>query len=185
MIASIHGSVTDPAVLLILAGYAFLLASSGGVVALTLSLIPPADEQHGDTQERTAADDPTPTADPEDAPAPEPGGGRDRGDPGEITEVEQDIGTVIGKCENVLVVSFLLVGAYTGLAIIFAAKSIVRREDIRTNTRYYLAGTLVNFTYSVALGLLVLGGLRAGAPSAMTAALAGGAVVALAMPAVR
>ena len=40
-----------------------------------------------------------------------------------------DIGALIGKCENILTITFVLAGAETGLALIFAAKSLVRRED--------------------------------------------------------
>jgi len=62
----------------------------------------------------------------------------------------KDTGFVIGKTENVLVYVLILAGAYTALALIFAAKSLVRREDITSgDTTYYLAGTMVNFTYSV------------------------------------
>lgn len=71
------------------------------------------------------------------------------------TDVDQDTGWLIGKMENVLVLTFVLQGAYTALSIIFAAKSFVRKEDISSgNTTYYLAGTLLNFTYSVAIGLV-------------------------------
>lgn len=62
---------------------------------------------------------------------------------------------MVGKCENVLVLSFVLASAYTALAVVFAAKSIVRREDMAKNSKYYLAGTLVNFTYSILFALLV------------------------------
>ena len=62
----------------------------------------------------------------------------------------KDTGFVIGKAENVLVYALILAGAYTALALVFAAKSLVRREDITSgDTTYYLAGTMVNFTYSV------------------------------------
>ncbi|MCU4751327.1 hypothetical protein OB919_04920 [Halobacteria archaeon AArc-curdl1] len=71
------------------------------------------------------------------------------------TNLDQDTGWLIGKMENVLVLTFVLQGAYTALSIIFAAKSFVRKEDISSgNTTYYLAGTLLNFTYSVAIGLV-------------------------------
>lgn len=68
---------------------------------------------------------------------------------------ERDIGAIVGKAENLLVVTFVLVGAYTALAVVFAAKSIVRREDMKNNSLFYLAGTLVNFTYSVLVGLVI------------------------------
>lgn len=62
----------------------------------------------------------------------------------------KDTGFVIGKAENVLVYVLILAGAYTALALIFAAKSLVRREDITSgDTTYYLAGTMVNVTYFV------------------------------------
>lgn len=62
----------------------------------------------------------------------------------------KDTGFVIGKAENVLVYVLIFAGAYTALALVFAAKSLVRREDITSgDTTYYLAGTMVNFTYSV------------------------------------
>ena len=67
---------------------------------------------------------------------------------------EQDTGWLIGKLENVLVLSFVLRDAYTGLSVIFAAKSFIRRDDTSSeNTTYYLAGTLLNFTYSLVVGL--------------------------------
>ncbi|MFG0330146.1 MAG: hypothetical protein ACF8PN_09640 [Phycisphaerales bacterium] len=62
-----------------------------------------------------------------------------------------DTGMVIGKCENIITVTFVLLGQETGLALIFGAKSIVRREDIKKNPRYYLGGTLINLCW----GLLV------------------------------
>lgn len=73
----------------------------------------------------------------------------------EVSEEQRDIGTIVGKAENVLLMTFVLVGAYTALAVIFAAKSIVRREDMKNDSLFYLAGTLVNFTYSIVVGLLV------------------------------
>ena len=74
----------------------------------------------------------------------------------------KDTGFVIGKAENVLVYVLIFAGAYTALALVFAAKSLVRREDITSgDTTYYLAGTMVNFTYSVvfAQSVAVLVGL--------------------------
>lgn len=73
----------------------------------------------------------------------------------DVSEQQRDIGTIVGKAENVLLMTFVLVGAYTALAVIFAAKSIVRREDMKNDSLFYLAGTLVNFTYSIVVGLLV------------------------------
>jgi len=62
---------------------------------------------------------------------------------------------VIGKCENILALSFILAGEATGLALIFAAKSIVRKEEIQKNPSYYLGGTLVNLVWSVLMGFAI------------------------------
>ena len=64
------------------------------------------------------------------------------------------LGTLIGKCENILTITMILVGAYTALALIFTSKSIIRQEQIRTDPKYYLGGTLINFTFSVVMGFL-------------------------------
>lgn len=68
---------------------------------------------------------------------------------------ERDVGALVGKCENVLTLTFVLAGAYTALAVVFAAKGIVRKDDIEKNSLFYLAGTLVNLTYSVLVGVAV------------------------------
>ncbi|MDP2899186.1 MAG: hypothetical protein Q8Q12_21840 [bacterium] len=70
-------------------------------------------------------------------------------------ERRYDTGAIIGKCENLLTITLILADAFTGLALIFAAKSIVRSEKIKENATYYLGGTLVNFTYSVLMGFLI------------------------------
>lgn len=65
-----------------------------------------------------------------------------------------DTGRAVGKIENVLVLTLTLLGAYTALAIVFTAKSIVRWQDLSSeNTTYYLTGSITNVTYSVAYGL--------------------------------
>jgi hypothetical protein len=69
---------------------------------------------------------------------------------------ERDVGLVVGKAENVLTLTFILVGAYTALAVVFAAKNIIRKDDIEKNSLFYLAGTLVNFTYSVVVGVAMV-----------------------------
>lgn len=66
-----------------------------------------------------------------------------------------DTGFVIGKCENLLILTFMLLEAYTALALIFAAKTIVRGEDIKKNSLYFLTGTMINVTYSIIFGLIV------------------------------
>jgi len=72
-----------------------------------------------------------------------------------VSKKTRDTGFVVGKCENILILTFMLLGAYTALALIFAAKAIVRREDMATNSLYFLAGTMINVTYSVVVGVVV------------------------------
>lgn len=77
------------------------------------------------------------------------------------SDIEVDTGWLIGRLENVLVLTLVISSEYTALSIIFAAKSWVRREDTSSeNTTYYLAGTLVNFTYSILVGIGVVGVLE-------------------------
>lgn len=66
-----------------------------------------------------------------------------------------DTGFIIGKCENILILTFIIVDAYTALALIFAAKVIIRQEDIKKNSLYYLAGNMVNVTYSLVIGIIL------------------------------
>ena len=66
-----------------------------------------------------------------------------------------DTGFIIGKCENLLILTFMILEAYTALALIFAAKTIVRKEDMNKNSLFFLAGTMVNVTYSIAIGFIV------------------------------
>lgn len=67
----------------------------------------------------------------------------------------RDTGFVIGKCENLLILTFMLLEAYTALALVFAAKAIVRREDMSKNSLFFLAGTMINVTYSIMTGMIV------------------------------
>ncbi|MGC9445327.1 MAG: hypothetical protein ACP5E9_10455 [Candidatus Methanospirareceae archaeon] len=72
----------------------------------------------------------------------------------------RDTGFVVGKCENILILTFMLLEGYTALALIFAAKAVVRREDMSKNSLFYLAGTMINVTYSITIGALMLVLLR-------------------------
>lgn len=65
------------------------------------------------------------------------------------------IGSIIGKCENVLILTFLLLDAYTALALVVTAKTIVRKEEIEKNSMFFLAGTMINVAYSVLAGLIL------------------------------
>jgi len=70
---------------------------------------------------------------------------------------EWDTGFIIGKCENILILTFMFLDAYIALAIIFAAKTIIREDDIKKNSLYYLAGTMINVTYSIIIGAIIKG----------------------------
>lgn len=78
---------------------------------------------------------------------------------------EVNPGRVIGKLEDVLVVSMVAADAFTALALIFAAKGIARVEGGPEKASYYVLGTLANFTWAlmVALGARFLEGLLVGA----------------------
>jgi hypothetical protein len=43
------------------------------------------------------------------------------------------------------------------LSVLFAGKAFVRREDMTTNSLYFLAGTMVNVTYSLLMALVLKG----------------------------
>lgn len=64
-------------------------------------------------------------------------------------------GFIIGKCENIIIISFVLVEEVTGLALVFAAKSLARQKDINKNAGFFLAGTMVNFTASLVIAYII------------------------------
>jgi len=64
-------------------------------------------------------------------------------------------GYIIGKCENIIILSFVLAGEVTGLALIFAAKSLARQKDINDNAGFFLAGTMVNFTATLVIAFTI------------------------------
>lgn len=71
-----------------------------------------------------------------------------------IPEDEKNPGRVIGKLENVLVLIFVAAGEFTALAIIFAAKGIVRTPKGEADASYYILGTLANFTWAVLIAAM-------------------------------
>lgn len=149
--------VEDPvwrAVVIALA-YAVVLAGSSLVVRAIIR--PPRTAPPPPTPETLARHTPLVVGDKKDAPvviysgsvtvtsspdAPDAG-------PATLGRSEIDTGRIIGKCENILVVTLVLFNQFPALAIIFAAKGIVRQRDITRDPNYYLGGTLVNFTWSV------------------------------------
>jgi len=65
----------------------------------------------------------------------------------------RDHGTWIGLCEHFLVVSFVLADEYTAIALVFAAKELVRSEEVKKDPGYYLVGTLLNISISLLVGI--------------------------------
>lgn len=57
----------------------------------------------------------------------------------------------------ILILGYIFrLGQYTALALVFAAKTIARREDMSKNSLFFLAGTMINVTYSIMIGLVVM-----------------------------
>lgn len=84
--------------------------------------------------------------------------GFDADDDGDIDKTDEKIirdGYIIGKCENIIILTFVLAGEVTGLALIFAAKSLARQKDINDNAGFFLAGTMVNFTATLVLAFII------------------------------
>lgn len=71
------------------------------------------------------------------------------------SKINYDLGAIVGKCENLLTITLILANALTGLALIFMAKSIIRSEGFKKDPKYYLGGTMVNFTYSFLMGFSI------------------------------
>lgn len=72
-----------------------------------------------------------------------------------ISKVTLDTGLIVGLCENILIITFILVEAYTALALVFTAKSIVRSRAMQDKPEYYLVGTMVNVTFSILMGFVI------------------------------
>ena len=72
-----------------------------------------------------------------------------------ISKVTLDTGLIVGLCENILIITFILVEAYTALALVFTAKSIVRSRAMQEKPEYYLVGTMVNITFSILMGFVI------------------------------
>jgi len=65
-------------------------------------------------------------------------------------------GLIIGKCENIIILLLTITNSYTAIALIFTAKTIIRKEDIGKNSMFFLAGTLLNVTYSLIVSYLIV-----------------------------
>lgn len=69
-------------------------------------------------------------------------------------------GRYIGIFERILVLTFILVGNFSAIGFLIAAKSILRFNDksmlgSRKQTEYVLIGTLMSFTISILIGILI------------------------------
>jgi len=68
-------------------------------------------------------------------------------------------GMWIGRCERVLVLTFILLGQYTALGFLMTAKSILRFGDSENRqqkkTEYILVGTLLSFSSAAVIGVLI------------------------------
>jgi hypothetical protein len=67
-----------------------------------------------------------------------------------------DTGLIVGLCENFIIITLILINEIQSLALIFSAKTIVRYKGISENPQYYLAGTMVNFSYSVFMAFIIM-----------------------------
>lgn len=68
-------------------------------------------------------------------------------------------GIWIGRCERVLVLTFIITGQYTALGFLMAAKSILRFTDkdemTQKKTEYVLVGTLLSFASAAIVGVII------------------------------
>ena len=65
-----------------------------------------------------------------------------------VTADDREIGNIIGKLENFLIVTFVIVQAYAALAIIVGAKGLIRRHTGLSES-YVVIGTLANLSWSL------------------------------------
>lgn len=124
-------------------GYLFLWCTSGDLVNAVLNWAEhKRDEEAEDgTVNGEECDDRNPTNGTEDDT--------------DVNERDRDVGVIVGKAENILLPTFILAEAYTALALIFAAKGLVRKDDMDNDTLYYLGASMTNITYSIVVGVLI------------------------------
>lgn len=72
-----------------------------------------------------------------------------------------EAGKWIGIFERALVLTFIITDHYEGIGFLIAAKSILRFNDLKDNenrreTEYILIGTLMSFSASIFIGLVVM-----------------------------
>ncbi|MGF7082833.1 DUF3307 domain-containing protein [Mucilaginibacter sp. UYCu711] len=68
-------------------------------------------------------------------------------------------GIWIGRCERILVLTFIITGQYTALGFLMTAKSILRFTDkdemTQKKTEYVLVGTLMSFASAAIIGVII------------------------------
>ena len=67
-------------------------------------------------------------------------------------------GMWIGQLERFLILTFILINQFTAVGLLIAAKSILRfsdKENTQKKTEYVLIGTLISFSATIVLGLLM------------------------------
>jgi hypothetical protein len=64
-------------------------------------------------------------------------------------------GSTIGYLERLLTLTFVLLAQYEALALIFAAKSIARFQELKQRefAEYYLLGTLSSILFAMLIGI--------------------------------
>jgi len=70
-------------------------------------------------------------------------------------------GKWIGRLERVLILTFILIQQFEAIGFLLAAKSVFRFGDLRDETdrkrtEYILIGTLISFTFTIAIGLFII-----------------------------
>ena len=76
-----------------------------------------------------------------------------------------EAGKWIGIFERILVYTFVITGHFEGIGFLIAAKSILRYNDIkskesRKEAEYILIGTLMSFSISIIIGIIIKGVLN-------------------------
>lgn len=72
----------------------------------------------------------------------------------------KDAGKWIGMIERILILTFILINQWAPIGFLLAAKSVFRFGDLkegadRKKTEYILIGTLLSFTFSIFLGIII------------------------------
>ncbi len=75
----------------------------------------------------------------------------------ELTDSLASAGKWIGICERILILTFVLTGQFASIGFLIAAKSILRfgEKNAQKKTEYILVGTLMSFSLSALLGIII------------------------------